>query len=87
MSAPHRTGMVWVVWGLVAALAVLHQDLWYWADTTLILGCLPAGLFYHAAFSLACGIVWALAVRFAWPTHIEEWADEFEPPSKGGSGS
>jgi len=74
-----------MVWALVAALAVLHQDGWNWGRTTLVLGFVPIGLFYHAVFSLACGAVWALAVRFAWPTHIEEWADEFAGGPEGGA--
>jgi len=43
-----------------------------------VFGFLPIGLLYHAIFSLAAGALWACAVKFAWPTHIEEWADEFD---------
>ena len=74
--------MKWFVWILVAALAVLHQDFWYWNDGTLVFGFMPIGLFYHAMFSLAAAGVWALAVIFAWPTHIEQWADELEEKSE-----
>ena len=55
-----------VVWGLVIALAILHYDFWYWDDRTLVLGFLPVGLAFHALFSLACGLTWAAATRFAW---------------------
>lgn len=72
----NRAPMVWIVWALVAALALLHQDFWYWSDRTLVFGFMPMGLFYHALFSIACAVVWALAVRYAWPTHLEQWADE-----------
>ena len=39
-------------------------------------GFLPIGLAYHALFSLAAGLVWYLAVRFAWPAELEAWADQ-----------
>jgi hypothetical protein len=63
------------VWVLAAVLAVLHYDFWYWDDTTLLFGFMPVGLAYQAAYSVACGGLWFLAVKFAWPAHIEEWAD------------
>ena len=62
------------VWFLVLALAVLHWDFWAWDDTTLVFGFLPVGLAYHAGFSLACGVVWAMALRYSWPAEIEDWA-------------
>lgn len=71
----------WVVWALVFALFVLHQDFWLWDNKTLVLGFMPVGLFYHAMFSLAAGLVWALAVKFAWPAEIEAWADEVDVDS------
>ncbi len=64
------------VWGLVLALAVLHYDFWYWDDRTLVFGFMPIGLAYHAGFSLVAGLAWFLAVRFAWPSELEAWADE-----------
>jgi hypothetical protein len=64
---------VWI-FGLV--LGVLHWDFWLWDDATLLFGFLPIGLAYHAVFSVLCGVVWALAVKFAWPEHIERWAEE-----------
>lgn len=78
--------MSWVVWGLVILLAILHQDFWLWDNRTLVFGFLPVGLFYHAVFSIACAIVWTMAVKFAWPSHLEEWADEeIAPNSDGGT--
>ncbi len=59
-------------------LALLHHDFWFWNDRTLIFGFMPVGLFYHALYSLAAGGLWWLAVKFAWPAHIEAWADEFD---------
>jgi len=64
-----------LVWGLVIVLGILHYDFWYWGDRTLVLGFLPIGLAYHAAFSVAAGVAWALVCRFAWPTHLEQWAE------------
>lgn len=65
-----------IAWSLVIALAVLHYDFWFWADTSLVFGFLPIGLFYQVLISVAAGIVWWLMVQLAWPSHIEEWADE-----------
>ena len=65
-----------VVWGLVILLGIIHYDFWYWDDASLVFGFMPIGLFYQALISLAAGIVWALAVKYAWPSHVEEWADQ-----------
>lgn len=59
-------------------LAVLHQDDWNWDNKTLWLGFMPAGLGYHALFSIVVSIFWAAVNRFAWPHRIEAWADEGE---------
>jgi len=69
-----------IIWILVVALFVLHQDLWFWEDSSLVFKFLPIGLAYHIGYSVAAAIVWAMALKWAWPTHIEEWADEFESP-------
>ena len=38
----------------VAALYVLHQDIWFWRTARpLVFGVLPVGLFYHGCFSVA----------------------------------
>lgn len=65
-----------VVLILFVVLFVLHHDFWAWADRRLVLGFLPLGLFYHALFSVAAGVLWALANRYAWPDALERWADE-----------
>ncbi|MFN3242656.1 MAG: hypothetical protein ACE37K_14225 [Planctomycetota bacterium] len=62
-------------WGLVVLLAILHYDFWFWGDRSVAFGFLPVGLLFQALISLGAAIAWALVVRFAWPTHIEEWAD------------
>ena len=65
-----------VAWGLVIALGILHYDFWYWDDRSLVFGFLPIGLAFHAALSVAAAITWALVVKFAWPAHIEAWAEQ-----------
>ena len=55
----------------LAAFALLHQDFWLWADSRLAFGFLPSGLAYHAAYSLATVALWALAVRYAWPSELD----------------
>jgi hypothetical protein len=64
--------MKYVIWLMVLALIVAHQDLWYWEDPTLVFGFIPIGLFYHACISLAAGFTWWLACVFAWPTVLAE---------------
>lgn len=48
-------------------LAALHQDVWLWDDRSLWLGVLPAGLGYHAAYSVVAALVWGVVTRVAWP--------------------
>lgn len=67
-----------VVWGLVLLLAILHQDLWFWEDSTLVGGIVPIGLFFHACLSVAAGLVWWLATIYAWPI------DDTEESAGGG---
>ena len=74
-----------LIWIAVLLLFVLHQDVWFWNDRTLVFGFMPVGLAYHALYSIAAGILWALAVRYAWPQRIEQWASEGE--SGGGKHS
>lgn len=57
-----------VVWILVALLIILHQDVWYWNDSSLLFGFLPIGIAWHIGISIAAAIVWFLAIQFAWPT-------------------
>lgn len=71
-----------VVWLLVLALAILHYDFWLWDDQSLLFGFMPVGLAYHAGLSAASGIVWAMAVKFAWPARLEEWAQEADSPER-----
>ena len=57
-------------------LAILHQDVWNWDNANLVFGFLPVGLAYHAAYSIVAATFWAIVMKVAWPTRLEEWADE-----------
>lgn len=57
---------------LVAFLYLLHQDFFLWRTARpLAFGFLPAGLVYHALYTLACSALMALLCRYAWPSHLE----------------
>jgi len=71
-----------LVWVLVVFLAIVHFDFWFWDDRTLLFGFMPVGLGFHAGFSVSCGVVWFLAVTYAWPSDVEAWADEGEASGK-----
>ncbi|MEQ9410453.1 MAG: DUF3311 domain-containing protein [Fuerstiella sp.] len=68
--------MKYVVWGMVIALVILHQDNWLWDNGSLVGGFLPLTLLYHACISMGAGFTWYLATRFAWPTGVEAAAQE-----------
>jgi len=64
--------MHWFAAAAAAALYVLHQDIWFWRDARpLVFGFLPIGLFYHAAFTLACSALLWLMVKLVWPAHLD----------------
>ncbi|MBT5020257.1 DUF3311 domain-containing protein [Planctomicrobium sp.] len=71
-----------VVWGLVLLLIIIHQDIWFWDDPTLLFGFLPITLAYHAGISIAASITWYLATLFCWP---EEVIEESAPESLKGA--
>ena len=57
---------------LVAALYVLHQDVWFWRSASpLALGFIPIGLFYHACLTVAASVLMWMLVKYAWPSHLE----------------
>ena len=66
--------------GLVVAVVVvyvLHQDVWLWRSARpLVLGLLPPGLAYHAAYSVLAAGLMALLVRAAWPARLEREAEK-----------
>ena len=61
---------------LIAAVYVLHQDFWNWKSKEIVLGFLPVGLAYHAAYSVLAAAMMAILVKAAWPKHLEN----VEPP-------
>ena len=67
-----------VIYGLAILLGILHQDFWNWDSHALVFGFMPVGLAYHAGFSVAAAILWTCAIKFAWPTELEAWADEVD---------
>ncbi|MCG8407451.1 MAG: DUF3311 domain-containing protein [Phycisphaerales bacterium] len=69
--------MNYLIYGLIVLLAILHQDFWWWDDSeTLVFGFIPIGLAYHAGVSLVASVLWALAVKFCWPSDIDELETE-----------
>ncbi len=66
---------------LVALLMILHHDFWNWqTHQPLVFGFIPIGLAWHVGISIGAAVVWALAVRFCWPTD----AEVLEGPSADG---
>ncbi len=66
---------------LVLAVYALHQDFWLWRTAEpLLFGVLPAGLWYHAGYTLAAALLMWLLSRLAWPAHLEQEAGA-KPPS------
>jgi hypothetical protein len=58
---------------LVLAVYALHQDFWFWRSAEpLLFGVLPAGLWYHAGYTLAAALLMWLLSRVAWPAHLEQ---------------
>ncbi|MDA7681263.1 DUF3311 domain-containing protein [Verrucomicrobiales bacterium] len=60
---------------LAIVLGVFHQDFWNWDDSEFIMGFMPIGLFYHACYSLVAAVLWAFAIKFAWPKDLVDWAE------------
>ena len=60
----------------VAALYILHQDIWFWRSSYLVFGFIPIGLFYQGLFSIAASLMMWLLVTFAWPSHLEREVEE-----------
>lgn len=62
----------WLLSLVVLLLYALHQDFWLWREARpLVFGFLPAGLAYHAGFTLAVSALMVVLVRLAWPSHLE----------------
>jgi len=67
MKPTARSG---VLYAALAALYLLHNDLWLANDPALVWG-LPVGLLYHVGFCVAASVVLALLVTKAWPDDLE----------------
>jgi cyanate permease len=67
-----------LIWLLFCVLFVLHQDFWWWGDESIVLGFMPIGLAWHVGFSMAAALLWLAALKWAWPSEVEEWANEPE---------
>ena len=67
-----------IVWALVIALLILHQDFWFWESKTLVFGFMPIGLFYHALISIGASVTWFLATKHCWPSDVEAEATSAE---------
>ena len=65
--------LIWIIFWL---LFLLHHDFWWWGDRSIVLGFLPIGLAWHVGFSIAASLLWVAAIKYAWPTEIEAWAEE-----------
>ena len=63
----------------VAALYILHQDIWFWRSSYLVFGFMPIGLFYQGCFSIAASLLMWLLVTFAWPSHLEQEVEHKQP--------
>jgi hypothetical protein len=70
--------------GIVVAVYLLHQDLWFWRTARpLAFGFLPIGLFYHALYCLLCSAVMMLLVKYDWPVHFDEAASALLSEDEG----
>lgn len=70
--------MKYLVILMAVALAILHQDYWWWDDKSVLFGFLPVGLAWHMGISLAAGVVGFLAVTFCWPAKLDAPAGQEE---------
>jgi hypothetical protein len=58
---------------VIALVYALHQDVWLWRTARpLVFGFLPAGLAYHAAYTLAISLLMLVLVKYRWPSHLED---------------
>lgn len=79
-KGPSQGAVVGIAAGAVA-LAILHQDFWWWDTDYAVFGFLPVGLGYHVLYSLMAAALWACACAFAWPRVLEE-----DDPGAGAAG-
>lgn len=65
----------WMLYAGLVTLYLLHNDLWFWNDSSLVLG-LPVGLLYHIVFCVAASVMMMLLVNNAWPRHLKATGQE-----------
>jgi len=76
--------MRFILAGIVIAVYLLHQDLWFWRTARpLVFGFMPIGLFYHAVFCLLCSAAMVLLVKFAWPLDLDAPPSALLPEDEG----
>lgn len=59
-------------WILILVLLILHQDFWFWNDSSLVAGVMPIGLAYHMGISIAATLLWLAVCLFSWPKDLED---------------
>ena len=81
-----RAGAIrWILYALAVGVLVLHQDVWNWSRAEpLLMGFLPVGLAYHAAYTIVCSVVMFLFVKFLWPVELEGAERESSADNGGG---
>lgn len=82
MSSPASHRRRWFFYGLLVILFIFHHDYFFW-DWHIVLGGIPAGLFYDMLYSCICAFTWWLMVRYAWPEELEKFADSGEGGQEG----
>jgi hypothetical protein len=60
-----------ILYLVVLIVYLLHNDLWFWNNPTIIMG-IPVGLFYHLIYCFIASILLFLLIKFAWPKFVEE---------------
>lgn len=65
-----------IIWFFFILLFLLHQDFWWWDNGDFVFGFLPIGLAYHALFSITCALLGWMAIKYAWPHELENFAEE-----------
>ena len=71
MTKPNSNGPKIII-ALVILLILLHQDVWFWNNKTVLFGFMPITLFWHACISLGASATWYLATKIAWPQELQE---------------
>ena len=67
---------------VIGFVYALHQDVWLWRSARpLVFGFLPAGLAYHAAYTIGISLLMTVLVRTRWRSHLGD-ANERQRPGK-----